>query len=566
MIAVLVSRQMRGTAALLALLLVPLPACTAGTGAVGVGPVRIGVGREARSTGGARDSLVILHTNDTHAQLLPFERSNGDLAGGAAARAERIRRERERSRNTILLDAGDVFQGTPFFGLYGGVPDYKAMSMMGYASGALGNHDLDNGPAAWIRTAREARFDIRSANVFVDAESSWARGREEVPAAIRRGAKWVGGTKVADSARLVFLTEKPWDVERAGSLERVAFFGLTTPELERIVKKSRNGGVAIGDPIAAAKYLVPKLREKASLVVCLSHLGDDLDRKLAERVSGIDVIVGGHRHKAIHTPLIVRNATPNGWGGTVIVQAGYRGEYLGRLVLYLESQRAVGYSGALLPVRPSDGEDARVASMLRPYAEKVKAETGGVVFHSPARYPNTGLRDGETPLGNFVADVIRWSGDADVGFVNSGGIRAAMPEGEVTESDIHSILPFDNQVVVVRMFGWQLRQLLDRVARRIGKGGFLQVSGLKFVISRDRASYIRVGGDPLNSDREYRVATIDYLAEGGDGYTNFEKANGIESTDALLRDEAVRFLREYPDYVFKKETRIRWEGSTASFR
>jgi 2',3'-cyclic-nucleotide 2'-phosphodiesterase (5'-nucleotidase family) len=141
-----------------------------------------------------------------------------------------------------------------------------------------------------------------------------------------------------------------------------------------------------------------------------------------------------------------------------------------------------------------------------------------------------------------------------------------MPEGEVTESDIHSILPFDNQVVVVRMFGWQLRQLLDRVARRIGKGGFLQVSGLKFVISRDRASYIRVGGDPLNSDREYRVATIDYLAEGGDGYTNFEKANGIESTDALLRDEAVRFLREYPDYVFKKETRIRWEGSTASFR
>lgn len=562
------SRQIgNGTAVFLALFLAIVQGCSAGAGAIRVGPVGVGAGREPRAASGTpRDSLVILHTNDTHAQILPFERSNGALVGGAAARADLVRRERERDRRTVLLDAGDVFQGTPFFALFGGVPDYRAMSMMGYQAGALGNHDLDNGPAAWIRTSREAKFAIRSANVFVAAESSWARGRVEVPAAIRRGAKWIGGAKVPDPAPLVFLTEKPWEVERLGPVGRVATFGLTTPDLVRIVKPSRNGGVAVADPIAAARYLVPKLREKASLVVCLSHLGDDMDRKLAERVSGIDVIVGGHNHKAIHQPVLVRNATPNGYGGTLIVQAGSRGEYLGRLVLYLDGDRAVRYAGALLRVRPADGEDAKVAAILRPYAEKVEAETGGVVFHSPARYPNTGLRDGETPLGNFVADVIRWAGNADVGFVNSGGIRAPMPEGDVTEADIHSIVPFDNQIVVVRMPGYLLRQLLDRVARRIGKGGFLQVSGLKFVISRDRASYIRVGGDPLDPEREYRVATIDYLAEGGDGYTQFAKARGLESTDALLRDEAVRFLREHPEYELKKETRIRWEGSTATFR
>ena len=537
---------------------------------MGVGGVSVGASRRTESRpGGPPDSLILLHTNDTHAQLLPFERTNGALAGGAAARADRVRKERERSRHTVLLDGGDVFQGTPFFGLFGGVPDYKAMSMMGYRSGALGNHDLDNGPAAWIRTSREAKFPVRSANVFVDAESSWARGREEVPSAMRRGAKWVGGKKVEDSAELVFLTEKPWEVEeRVAPVGDVAFFGLTTPDIERLVLRSRNGGVAVGDPVAVARWLVPRLREKAAMVVCLSHMGEDMDRKLAERVPGIDVIVGGHDHKPLHTPVFVRNTTPNDMGGTVIVQAGYRGEYLGRLALYFEGARLKGYAGRLLRVSPEDGEDARVASMLRPYAEEVSKETGDVVFHSPARIPQSGLRDGETPLGNFVADVIRWTGDADIGLINSGGIRAAMPAGEVTVADVHTVLPFDNKVVVVEMEGWQVRQLLDRVARRIGKGGFLQVSGVKFVISRDRASYIRVGEkeDALNADRVYRVATVDYLAEGGDGYTNFEKANGTTPTGVLLRDAAVRFLREHPRYEFRKESRIRWEGSAPMFR
>ncbi|HET9252957.1 MAG TPA: bifunctional UDP-sugar hydrolase/5'-nucleotidase [Candidatus Eisenbacteria bacterium] len=549
----------------------PVTGCAAGDMAVTVGGVTVGAGRRADPpTGGPPDSLILLHTNDTHAQLLPFERSNGALAGGAAARAERIRKERERSRHTILLDGGDVFQGTPFFSLFGGVPDYRAMSMMGYASGALGNHDLDNGPAAWIRTAKEAAFPVRSANVFVDAESSWARKREEVPSALRRGARWIGGKKVPDSAELVFLTEKPWDVvERVGPVTDVAFFGLTTPDLERLVLRSRNGGVAVGDPIAAARYLVPRLREQASMVICLSHMGEDMDRKLAERVPGIDVIVGGHSHTPLHAPVLVRNTTPNGYGGTVIVQAGYRGEYLGRLALYLEGKRLQGYSGRLLRVNPEDGEDARVASMLRPYAEEVSKETGGVVFRSPARIPQSGLRDGETPLGNFVADVVRWAGeDADIGLINSGGIRAAMPAGDVTVADVHTILPFDNKVVVVEMAGWQVRQLLDRVAQRLGKGGFLQVSGVKFVITRDRASYIRVGEkeEALNSDRVYRVATVDYLAEGGDGYTHFEKGLGITSTGVLLREAAVRFLEEFPRYEFRKESRIRWEGSTSMFR
>src|SRR6185295_8809345 len=105
---------------------------------------------------------------------------------------------------------------------------------------------------------------------------------------------------------------------------------------------------------------VPELRRKADIVICLSHLGLDADRALATRVPGIDVIIGGHSHTRLNRPVLVRNATPNGYHGTVVAQAGYRGEFLGRTVLYFKGGRVARYSGQLLRVRPADGEDPRV--------------------------------------------------------------------------------------------------------------------------------------------------------------------------------------------------------------
>ena len=123
------------------------------------------------------------------------------------------------------------------------------------------------------------------------------------------------------------------------------------------------------------------------------------------------------------------------------------------------------------------------------------------------------------------------------------------------------MLPFDNTVVTVPMKGWQVRELLDFIARRLGKGGFAQVSGVQFVIRRGRADYIRVGGHPLESDRAYRVGTIDFLYGGGDGYTMFEKAGPAVRSGVFTRDAAIDFLRRHPGYEFKKRDRIHWEGA-----
>ncbi len=504
------------------------------------------------------DSLVILHTNDIHAHLFPFEDSKGAIVGGAAARAALIARLRAQHAKTLLLDAGDVFQGTPVYNFFRGVPDYRSMSLMRYDAGAFGNHELDDGPLSWLRARTKAAFPILSANVFVSADSAWAAPLEKAPTSARARAKWIGGVKVPEQAALRYLAT-PYVIQDVGGV-RVAILGLTTKDIVSIVSRDRNQGVAVSDPIGVAAALVPMLRKKADLVVALTHIGVDEDRALAARVPGIDMIVGGHSHTYLWEPLFVRNRNTNGYGGTSIVQSGRWGDRVGRLAAAIGPGGVKGLTDALVAVRPSDGEDSAVRDMLQPYRDSMATSMDKPVFRSPSRVSMSGLEDGDTPLGNFVADAILESTGAEIAIINSGGIRAPLPAGQVTVGDVFTVLPFDNVLVTVPMKGWQVRELFDFMARRIGKRGFAQIAGAQFVIRNGRASDIRVGALPLDSNRTYRVATIDYLYTGGDGYVQFEKAGKSISTGTFTHDAAIAFLRHHPDYEFKKRGRMRWEG------
>jgi 2',3'-cyclic-nucleotide 2'-phosphodiesterase (5'-nucleotidase family) len=498
---------------------------------------------------------------------MPFRNEKGELVGGAAARAALLERERDRTPHSLTLDAGDVFQGTPFFNFFHGVPDYRALKMMKYDAGVIGNHDLDEGPRAWLAAAN---INILSANVFASRDSGWTRVYGEPPPEVRKRAKWIGGGTVPDSLPLDYLAN-PRVLHLPVGEADVALLGLTTADITHIVSPRYNAGVAVGDPVAVARWEIPYLRHQPyakanpDLVICISHLGFEADKELARRVSGIDVIVGGHSHTKLTKPILIPNGTPNGYHGTLIVQAGAYGEYLGRLAIYLDKGRPVGYSGRLIPVRPADGEDPDVVALLKPYADSIGGSMSQVVFHSAARIPSSGVRDGETPLGNFVADAMREAVDADIALINSGGIRSPIPQGDVTVGDVYSTLPFENSIVVVPMPGWQVRELCDIAGRRIGKGGFLQVSGISFAIKGQRSGNVRVGGQLIDSDRTYRVATVDYLYDGGDGYTIFKKTASAEQTGVLLRDAAIQFLTAHPDYEFRKEGRIVWEGSMRGF-
>ncbi len=508
------------------------------------------------------ETLLIVHTNDIHAHLFPYKDSNGEIVGGAAARAALIARLRDARPRTLLLDAGDVFQGTPIYNFFRGIPDYRSMSLVRYDAGAFGNHELDDGPAWWLRARTEAKFPILSANVFVAGDSAWASSLEPAEKTVRKSARWIGGARVSDFAPLRYITT-PYRIFDVGGV-KVAVLGLTTKDIVSIVTRARNGGVAVSDPIAVAALLVPELRKRADFVIALTHIGVDEDRALAARVPGIDMIIGGHSHTFLWEPILVKNRNVNGYGGTGIVQAGRWGERVGRLAVAVGPDGIRGLTGALVPVNPAEGEDRAVAAMLQPFRDSIATMMDKPVFRTRSRVPSSGLEDGDTPLGNFVADAILEAAGADIAIINSGGIRAPLPEGTVTVGDVYTVLPFDNTIVTVRMKGWQVRELFDFVARRLGKRGFAQISGAQFRVRSGRAADIRVGGRPLDSNRVYRVATIDYMYTGGDGYTMFEKAGLAEQSGLLTHDAAVEFLRRHPDYEFKKRGRIQWEGSLPS--
>jgi len=249
--------------------------------------------------------LTILHTNDMHSRIDPFPESDKQWGGlgGMARRAAMIEQIRKQEPHVLLLDSGDIWQGTPYFNFFGGELEYKLMTQMGYDATTFGNHDFDNGLEGLQKQLPNAGFPFLIANY--DFSQTPLAGRFQ-----------------------------PYKVfEKAG--HRIGVFGLGI-ELSGLVADKNFGATQYLDPIAKAKEMVTQLRgpERCDMVICLSHLGYKYesqkidDRKLAAQVSGIDLILGGHTHTFMDAPEPI--TSPNG-RATLINQVGWSGINLGRL-------------------------------------------------------------------------------------------------------------------------------------------------------------------------------------------------------------------------------------------
>jgi 5'-nucleotidase len=269
------------------------------------------------SAAGRQVRLTILHTNDMHSRIDPFPAGGGQWAdqGGMARRAALVAKIRQEQPNVLLLDAGDIWQGTPYFNFFGGELEFKLMSQMNYDAATLGNHDFDNGLGGLERQLPFAQFPFIIANY--DFSQTPLKGRFQ-----------------------------PYKVfEKQGV--RIGVFGLGI-ELSGLVGDKNFGGTKYLDPIAVAKEQVQHLRgaEKCDLVICLSHLGYKYesakvdDHKLAATVPGIDLILGGHTHTFLDTPTVVEGGQGQ---RTLINQVGWSGIKLGRIDYVFD--RATGKSG-----------------------------------------------------------------------------------------------------------------------------------------------------------------------------------------------------------------------------
>jgi 5'-nucleotidase len=287
----------------------------------------LGVSLPAAAADKKATRLTILHTNDMHSRIEPFPDNAAQYAGmgGMARRATLIEQVRKEEPNVLLLDSGDIWQGTPYFNFFMGELEYKLMSQMKYDASTLGNHDFDNGLEGLQKQLPNATFPFLIANYDFSA------------------------TPLAGKF-------KPYKVFDKQGI-RVGVFGLGI-ELAGLVADKNFGATKYLDPIAVANDMVKQLRgpEKCDLVICLSHLGYKYqgpkvdDFKLAAGAPGIDLILGGHTHTFLEKPDVVAGANGH---QTLINQVGWSGINLGRLDYSFErgSRRPAVAAASVMPVR-----------------------------------------------------------------------------------------------------------------------------------------------------------------------------------------------------------------------
>lgn len=288
--------------------------------ATGAGLAMLG-GFPLESLAGERkQKLTILHTNDVHSRLEAFPMDGGKYEGqgGVAARSALINKIRAEETHVLLLDAGDIFQGTPYFNLYQGEPEIKALSMMGYDAVTMGNHDFDAGVEGFAKQLPHANFPVVNGNY--DFTSTELEGKIKPYTTIKRGALKIG------------------------------IFGLGI-ELKGLVSDNSFGNTKYNDPIPVAKSISERLRksEKCDIVICLSHLGYEYDgpkvsdKVIAAETEHIDLIIGGHTHTFLDVPTPVRNKA----GREILInQVGWAGLRLGRIDYEFDSKKNSRISNA----------------------------------------------------------------------------------------------------------------------------------------------------------------------------------------------------------------------------
>ncbi len=486
----------------------------------------------------AAETLTLLHINDFHSQLEPFQDPGVGTVGGAAHLASAVKLIRTNNPHVLLLDAGDNVQGTAYFNFFHGVPEVGILNALGVDVMTLGNHEFDNGTRELGRMLVPARFPVVAANVVIpDSVSVWPYQSpnagftsspflRRIPDPEEMEAELPPGVK-----RLAF----PYAVFVVGDV-RVAVIGSMTDGLSKLVIPTLNPGLTALPPAAGIAPWVARLRPESDVVVVLSHAGLAADSLLAATVPGIDVIVSGHDHVALPEPRLVANHNRNGIGGTLLVEAGSRGEYLGRLDLDLERGRIVNFQGRLLPIGPGLPPDPDVAAMIEGYRKRLGEQVKEVLAQAPQGLSGEGRAEAQTPLGVYVAEVMRRVTGADLALENSGGIRATIPPGPVTVGDAYRVIPYENTIVTCTLSGARIRELLAFGLGRAGQGGYPQLAGVSWRMEDGRPADIRIGGRPLDDARDYTVATNNFVFAGGDGYTQFEGAADAQDTGVSLRD------------------------------
>ncbi len=472
----------------------------------------------------------ILHTNDHHARIEPVFSGNNPVHGGVSRRKALIDKiRRETAVPTLLVDAGDVFQGTLYFNQYNGMADLEFYNAMGYEAMAIGNHEFDKGPQALVDFITRATFPVLSANITVAAGNP-----------------------------LAGLIKPRTIIEKDG--RKIGIFSLT-PE-DTGVLSNAGPGISFTSAIEAARQQVAALRQEGAFtIIALTHVGINVDRQIAREVGGMSLIIGGHSH----TPMGPMNnvgtppypeliAGPDG-KPVVIVTDWEWGRWLGDITVAFNAAGTVidlqGNPTEIVPSLPADQGFENRINVFRGPIEQLRARVVGSAAVNLDGSRNN-IRSRETNLGNLVAEAMlakARNAGATIAITNGGGIRASIPAGPVTVGQILEVLPFGNTLALVTLTGAQVVEALNNGVSQVesGAGRFPQVAGLRFTYdpslpANSRVTSVTVGGTPIDPNANYVVVTNNFMLTGGDGYSVFTRGRNQVDTGFILADVVEEYI------------------------
>lgn len=442
--------------------------------------------------------FTVLFTNDTHGRV-----EEGGYAGMGFPKLATLVKDYRSKGDVLLLDSGDTFHGQTIVNLNEGEAIVNIMNEMGYDAMTLGNHDFNFGQERIKELDEMSDFPLLAANLDP-------------------------------------LLVEPYVIKEIEGM-KIGIFGLATPETTYKTHPKNVEGLTFRDPAVVAQEMVDELSGQVDMIIALAHLGiseesEFTSRKVAENVSGIDLIVDGHSHHALEEGMMVNN--------TLIVQAGEYDKNLGVVEVKMVDGAVEDLKASL--VTKEEAEDVEKDSDILAQIEEIKTEneeiTSAVVGKTSVELNGEReyVRTGETNLGNLLTDAMLAKVDADVAITNGGGIRASIGEGEITKGEIITVLPFGNTTIVKKLTG---AQLLDVVEHGVSQypaheGLFPQVGGIRIIFDGDlpageRVIDLKVQGEPIEYDGVYHVATNDFMAAGGDGYETFANTETVVEAGGL---------------------------------
>ena len=491
------------------------------------------------------NDIVILHTNDVHCGV-----SDGlGYAGVAAYKAEM-----EQTHNFVtLVDCGDAIQGEPIGLLSAGSYLVDIMNEVGYDFATFGNHEFDFKLPRLAELTKLAKYEYLSCNF-----------------------KYTGkGTSD--------ISYKPYEVVDYGGT-KVAFVGITTPE--SFVKSTPayfqddNGNFIYNfseDKDGSTLYQTVQTTvnaakaEGAKYVVAIAHLGMDgsteywTSEAVIQNTTGIDAMLDGHSHEEYSKTVANKDGD-----SVVLAQTKTKLANLGKLTISADGK----ITSELISAKDYTTKDEHITEYITGITDKFSAELGKVVGKSEVELPVNDkngkrlVRNAETALGDLAADAYRIMMDADIGIMNGGGLRAAIPEGDITLGTLFKVFPWGNLPCKVAVTGQTILDMLELGASKYPKenGGFLSVSGLKYTIvsgvassieTTEQGEFVKVAGarrvtnvqvlnkatgkyEPINTRKVYTLGGIDYtIVYGGDGFAMFKDAKVVTPADAKMTDSKV---------------------------